>query len=55
MGVGYYTFISRDNYIFRDGFHGQYLIINREKKLLVTIMASEKDMKNILEIFRDII
>ena len=55
IGVGYYTFISRDNYIFRDGFHGQYLIINREKKLLVTIMASEKDMKNILEIFRDII
>ena len=31
IGVGYYTFISRDNYIFRDGFHGQYLIINREK------------------------
>lgn len=30
-GVGYYTFISRDNYIFRDGFHGQYLIVNREK------------------------
>ena len=55
IGVGYYTFISRDNYIFRDGFHGQYLIVNREKKLLVTIMASEKDMKNILEIFRDII
>lgn len=55
IGVGYYTFISRDNYIFRDGSNGQYIIVNKEKKLLVTTMASEKDMKRITEIFRDII
>ncbi|HIT24300.1 MAG TPA: hypothetical protein IAD45_07775 [Candidatus Faecimonas intestinavium] len=55
IGVGYYTFISRDNYIFRDGSNGQYIIVNKEKKLLVTTMASEKDMKKITEIFRDII
>jgi CubicO group peptidase (beta-lactamase class C family) len=34
IGVGYYTFISRDNYIFRDGSNGQYIIVNKEKKLL---------------------
>lgn len=55
IGVGYYAFISRDNYIFRDGSNGQYIIVNKEKKLLVTTMASEKDMKKITEIFRDII
>ncbi len=55
IGVGYYIFISRDNYIFRDGSNGQYIIVNKEKKLLVTTMASEKDMKKITEIFRDII
>ncbi len=27
IGVGYYTFISTNNYIFRDGADGQYIII----------------------------
>lgn len=55
IGVGYYTFISRDGFIFRDGSNGQYIIINKEKDILITIMSSENDMKNILEIFRNII
>lgn len=55
IGVGYYTFISRDGYIFRDGSNGQYIILNKAKKLLITIMSSEKDMKNVTEVFRDII
>ena len=55
IGVGYYTFISRDGYIFRDGSNGQYIIVNKEKNLLITIMSSEKDMKKITEIFRNII
>lgn len=55
IGIGYYTFISRDGYLFRDGSNGQYIIINEEKNLLITIMSSEKDMKNITEILRNLI
>lgn len=55
VGVGYYTFISRDGYIFRDGAAGQYIILNKEKNLLITIMSTEKDMKNITEILRGIV
>lgn len=55
IGIGYYTFISRDGFVFRDGSNGQYIIVNKEKKLLITIMASEKDMKIVTEILRDII
>lgn len=55
IGIGYYTFISRDGYIFRDGYNGQYIIMNKGKNLLITIMSTEKDMKNITEILRDII
>lgn len=55
IGIGYYTFISRDGYLFRDGSNGQYIIVNKEKNLLITIMSSEKDMKNVTEIFRNLI
>lgn len=55
IGAGYFTFISRDEYIFRDGKYGQYIIINKEKELLIIILSSEEDMKNITEIFRDIL
>ena len=55
IGVGYYTFISMDNYIFRDGSNGQYIILNKDKNLLITIMSTEKDMKNVTEIFRNLI
>lgn len=52
-GAGYFTFISRDGYVFRDGTNGQYIIINKNKDLLISIMSSEKDMSKITEIFRD--
>lgn len=55
IGVGYYIFISRNGYIFRDGANGQYIIINKEKNILITIMSSEKDMKNVTEIFKNVI
>lgn len=55
IGVGYFTFISRDDYIFRDGTNGQYIILNKNKELLITIMSSESKMKNITEILRNII
>lgn len=49
IGVGYYTFISRD------GSNGQYIIVNKIRNLLITIMSSEKDMKNVTEILRSLI
>lgn len=55
VGVGYYTFISINNYVFRDGADGQYIIINKERNLLITIMSREKDMKNVTEVLRDLI
>ncbi len=55
IGIGYYTFISRDGYLFRDGSNGQYIIINKEKNLLITIMSSEKDMKNVTEVLKNLI
>ena len=55
IGTGYFTFISRDGYIFRDGSNGQYIILNKDKNLLITIMSTEKDMKNVTEILRNLI
>lgn len=54
-GVGYFTFISRDGIIFRDGSNGQNIIIDKNKDFLITIMATEKEMKNVTEILRDLI
>ena len=55
IGIGYYTFISKNGYIFRDGAEGQYIIVNKEKNLLITIMSQEKEMKNVTEILRNLI
>lgn len=55
IGVGYYTFISRDGFIFRDGSNGQYIILNKDKKLLITIMSTEKNMNYVTEILRGLI
>lgn len=55
VGIGYYVFISRDGYIFRDGSNGQYIIVNKNNNILITIMSSERDMKNVTEILRNLI
>lgn len=55
VGVGYYTFISTNDYIFRDGADGQYIIINKDKNILITIMSREKEMKNVTKILRNLI
>ncbi len=55
VGIGYYTFISTNNYIFRDGADGQYIIINKNRNILITIMSREKEMKNVTEILRNLI
>ena len=54
-GVGYIMHISRDGYFFKDGTNGQYMIINFDKNLLISILSSEKEMKYVTEILRDII
>lgn len=55
IGVGYYVFISRDGFVFRDGATGQYIILNKDKDILITIMSSEKNMKNVTEVLRNVI
>lgn len=55
VGIGYYVFISRDGYIFRDESNGQYIIVNKKNNILITIMSSERDMKNVTEILKNLI
>lgn len=55
IGSGFFTFISRDGFIFRDGADGQYIIIHKKNRLLITILSSEPEMKNIGEILRGLI
>lgn len=52
---GFVFHISRDGYVFKDGTHGQYLILNFEKKLLITILSEEKYMACVTEILRGVI
>lgn len=52
LGAGYYTFISKEGYVFRNGSNGQYIILNKDNNLLITIMSSEKNRENVMEILR---
>lgn len=52
LGAGYYTFISKEGYVFRNGSNGQYIILNKDNNLLITIMSSEKNKENVMEILR---
>lgn len=54
-GVGYFTFISRDGIVFRDGSNGQNIIMDKNKNLLITIMSTESNMKNVTEVLRNLI
>lgn len=49
LGAGFYTFISRDGIVLRDGTNGQYIIVDKKSGLLITIMASEEDMDGVLK------
>ena len=55
VGVGYIMHISRDGFCFKDGTNGQYLIVNFNKNLLISILSSENEMSYVTEILRDII
>lgn len=54
-GVGYFTFVSRDGIVFRDGSNGQNIIIDKNNNLLITIMSTEPNMKNVTEVLRNLI
>lgn len=53
--AGYFTWISRDNIIFRDGSEGQYIICDFNNNRLITIMAQEKDMAKVSECLRGLL
>ena len=53
--VGYVMHISRDGYVFKDGKHGQYLIINFDKEEIISILATESDMSVVTEMLRGLI
>lgn len=55
VGVGFVMHISRDGYVFKDGTNGQYLILNFEKNILISILSSETNMEYVTEILRGII
>ena len=51
IGAGYFTFISNNNLVFRDGSNGQFIICDNKKNLLITIMSNETEMSKVTEIF----
>ena len=55
LNAGYYTWISRNNIVFRDGSDGQYIICDFNNNRLITIMATEKEMSKVSECLRNLI
>ena len=43
--IGYSTFISRDGCVFRDSSNGRYIILIKDKNLLITTISTKKDIK----------
>ena len=55
LDAGYFTWISRNGIVFRDGSNGQYIICDYENNRLITIMSSQKDMNLVIECLRGLI
>ena len=55
LDAGYFTWISRDGIVFRDGSDGQYIICDYQKNRLITIMSTQKDMSLVTECLRNLI
>lgn len=55
LDAGYFTWISRDGIVFRDGSDGQYIICDYKNNRLITIMSSQKDMSLVTECLRGLI
>lgn len=55
LDAGYFTWISRDGIVFRDGANGQYIICDYPNNRLITIMSTQKDMNLVIECLRELI
>lgn len=55
FNAGYFTWISRDGIVFRDGSNGQYIICDYNQQQLITIMSSQNDMNLVTECLRGLI
>lgn len=53
--AGYFTWLSRDNILFRDGSKGQYIICDYKNNRLITILSSMENMSLVTECLRDLI
>lgn len=53
--AGYFTWISRDGIVFRDGSEGQYIICDYKNNRLITIMSTQKEMNVVTECLRGLI
>ena len=55
LDAGYFTWVSRDGIVFRDGSDGQYIICDYKNQRLITIMSSQKEMSLVTECLRGLI
>lgn len=55
LHAGYFTWVSRDGIVFRDGSDGQYIICDYKNNRLLTIMSSQLDMYMVSESLRGLI
>ncbi len=55
LSAGYFTWISRDGIVFRDGSDGQYIICDEKNGRLISIMASQEEMSLVTECLRGLI
>ncbi len=55
LDAGYFTWISKNGIVFRDGSNGQYIICDYPHNMVITIMATQKDMSLVTECLRGLI
>lgn len=55
LDAGYFTWISRDGLVFRDGSDGQYIICDYPHNRLITIMSTQKEMNLVTECLKGLI
>lgn len=55
LNAGYFTWITRDGIVFRDGSEGQYIICDYNNNRLITIMSTQKEMNLVTECLKGLI
>ena len=54
-GYGFYIYICKNGNYYIDGTDGQYLIVLKDKGILITTFGHQPDMKPITECFRELL